>query len=305
MGKVVLPGGLTIALFLGALAYYNVSVTGNPLRLPYVVHESTYGQCPLFLWDSPPSTKVYRHAVLKEYHHQWSRDAYRRQQHALGWIREKATSLIAMWRFFLGVALTIPLVVIPRFVHHPTLRFALASTTLLLAASSAVAWMLPHYLAPTAPLLFLVVTVALRCLGTAQRAGQRVGPSLVGAVVLLHTVTLVAAIVPYCQQPQTGWQWQRARLLETLEQTPGQHLVLVHYGGQHNVHAEWVYNRADIDGAKVVWARDMGDQCNQPLLDYFRHHRVWHVDADAEPVRFVEFSTRDETMPTSVSPGPD
>jgi hypothetical protein len=49
---------------------------------------------------------------------------------------------------------------------------------------------------------------------------------------------------------------------------------------QHNVDHEWIYNAADIDSSKVVWARDMGDGQNQELLDYFRDRRVWRLNGD-------------------------
>jgi hypothetical protein len=73
----------------------------------------------------------------------------------------------------------------------------------------------------------------------------------------------------------------RARIAALLEKTPGQHLVIVHYSPQHNSQAEWVYNRADIDAAKVVWAREIPGIDMAPLLAYFRDRRVWVVDADS------------------------
>jgi hypothetical protein len=65
-----------------------------------------------------------------------------------------------------------------------------------------------------------------------------------------------------------------------LDALPGNHLVIVHYGPNHTPHLEWVYNRADIDASKVVWARDMGDRENQELLRYFKDRRVWCIDPD-------------------------
>jgi hypothetical protein len=41
---------------------------------------------------------------------------------------------------------------------------------------------------------------------------------------------------------------------------------------------DWVYNEADIDNARVVWARDMGGSANKELTDYFEHRRVWLLE---------------------------
>jgi hypothetical protein len=42
-----------------------------------------------------------------------------------------------------------------------------------------------------------------------------------------------------------------------LKEEQGRHLVIVRYGPRHSEHDEWVYNEAEIDGARVLWARDM------------------------------------------------
>jgi hypothetical protein len=65
-----------------------------------------------------------------------------------------------------------------------------------------------------------------------------------------------------------------------LQKHPGPQLVIVGYGSHHDVDHEWVYNHADIDGSKIVWARDMGKEQNRELLRYFNARQVWFVHGD-------------------------
>ena len=98
---------------------------------------------------------------------------------------------------------------------------------------------------------------------------------------LLVSAIASFAIVQYLQPPK--WHMIRAGILRELEQGKERHLVIVRYGQNHSVRQEWVYNRADIDGAKVVWAREMGPQADRELLDYFNDRRVLLLQADQLP----------------------
>ncbi len=65
-----------------------------------------------------------------------------------------------------------------------------------------------------------------------------------------------------------------------LSKQPGGQLAIVRYGADHHPIDEWVYNRADIDHAKVIWARDMGAAGNLELIRYYRDRSVWLVEPD-------------------------
>jgi len=63
---------------------------------------------------------------------------------------------------------------------------------------------------------------------------------------------------------------------------PGQHLVLVRYAKDHNSGEEYVFNSADIDHAKTVWAREIPGVDLSPLLTYFRDRDVWLFQPDED-----------------------
>jgi hypothetical protein len=81
----------------------------------------------------------------------------------------------------------------------------------------------------------------------------------------------------------------RAVLVKKLERIPGKHLVIVRYAELHNPHNEWVFNGADIDDGKVVWARDMGPAQNEKLLAYFKDRQIWVVMADSAPKQIAPY----------------
>ena len=78
-------------------------------------------------------------------------------------------------------------------------------------------------------------------------------------------------------------------VLNQLEHTEGQHLVIVRYRPEHDyITDEWVFNGADIDGSKVVWARDMGPK-NAELLQYFSKRKAWLIEPDTQPSRLSPY----------------
>jgi hypothetical protein len=45
-------------------------------------------------------------------------------------------------------------------------------------------------------------------------------------------------------------------------------------------YSESVYTDADIDGAQVVWAREMNPDQNRRLLEYFKDRKVWLLELE-------------------------
>ena len=76
----------------------------------------------------------------------------------------------------------------------------------------------------------------------------------------------------------------RASVAARLSGLPGGQLAIVRYGADHNPLDDWVYNEANIDGAKIVWAREMNRERTAKLIDYYRDRLVWLIEPDRDPM---------------------
>src|SRR5262249_45174287 len=87
----------------------------------------------------------------------------------------------------------------------------------------------------------------------------------------------------------------RADLLRSLQSSGERHLILVRYSENHIPDDEWVYNDADIDNARVVWARDMGTAANRELVRYFGGRQVWILEPDHLPQALHKYTDASDT----------
>ncbi len=75
-----------------------------------------------------------------------------------------------------------------------------------------------------------------------------------------------------------------------LARLPGRQLVFVRYHyPRHVFQDEWVYNEADIDTARVVWARDLGPEEDEQLRRYYPDRKAWLLEPDLRPPRLAPY----------------
>lgn len=287
--QIVLPVVLFLLLAASWMGFYNYRVTGDPFRLPYQIHESTYGIVPIFLWQSLNAEPKYNHIILEIFYRS-SIIMYFKQRSLKGWLIYSIIKILRFYLFFFGI-IFIPsmlfLAVSRKLWHRRNVMFPFGICTLMMAALLTEMWFFPHYAAPITCLCLLLVVESLRHARHYTWQGQRIGKYYVRGVLPLLLVSAIAsfasfAVANYLNQP-SAWYLDKARILRELEQGMEQHLVIVRYDQNHSEHHEWVYNRADIDGAKVVWAREMDTQADKELLEYFKNRRVWLLQADQIP----------------------
>jgi hypothetical protein len=163
-------------------------------------------------------------------------------------------------------------------------------------------YFIAHYVAAITTAIYALVLQAMRYLRLWRWRGKQAGLALVRAIpavcVLLFMVRAAApqlhiptpVDMKHTWESESNQNLDRARVLAQLKALPGDQLVIVRYNQYHNLNNEWVYNRADIDRAKVVWARDMGDSGNAELIRYFPQRRVWLAQPDLAPPRLSPYS---------------
>jgi|HubBroStandDraft_5_1064220.scaffolds.fasta_scaffold28283_2 hypothetical protein len=294
MGRVVLPLILILAITGAAMGYYFWRVTGDPLVMPYQVDRQTYAMAPYFIWQHARPEPLYGHAVMRNFYQGWEYHDYLSGMTPLGYVRRWLYEIYALWKFYAGPALTIPLLAFGCIFRDRKMRLPLVVAGFVAAGTLLAVWTGAHYVAAATGLLFLLVVQCMRHLRVWCWAGKPVGAALVRAVPAICVAMIclrlcaVATSAPI-EQPWPRGNLKRAAILHQLETGPDQHLIIVRYGPEHGSHIEWVYNRADIDGAKVVWARDMGEEQNQELLRYFSERRVWVLYADESPPRLEPY----------------
>jgi hypothetical protein len=73
--------------------------------------------------------------------------------------------------------------------------------------------------------------------------------------------------------------------------------VFVRYWPQHIFQNDWVYNAADIDHERIVWARDLGSSEDQKLLHYYPDRVAWLLEPDATPPKLSPYRAEEQPKP--------
>ncbi len=291
VGNVVVPVVAVLTVAAAAMGYYNRVVTHDAVKMPYQVHEETYGVSPLFIWKPLRRSPEFRHTVMRDFQLGWALDAYRKQSDPAGFVAMKSDMVMRVWYYIVGPALTVPLVFCFPSMRQRRFAFLLSVILLVLFAAVLVPWTMPHYLGPALPAVLVLLILGLRHLRTWKREGRPVGRFLFCAILFAYLLVFFVGAAWHVYAGGNGWQYDRARIVDQLGQSSGRHLVVVRYRPTHHPISEWVYNDADIDSAKIVWAREMGPNDNIRLLEYFHDRRIWFLDADVRTPQLVEHLT--------------
>jgi len=271
----------------------NKGVTGSWTTLPYMLSRYQYGVPASFTFQpnplphralTPEQDLDYRAQSIV--HGEGSDSA----SHYMGRLGER----LHFYRFFFypPLLLALPALLAASAARRRDLLWAVGVVLLFTLGDNFYPYFYPHYVAALTCVFVMASVAALECLGRWQ-AG-RAAASIVVMLTIAHflfwfgmrcgnqTLLFTAARYDTADFINFGDAEGRARINGQLAALAGKHLVFVRYGPQHLFH-EWIHNAADIDGADVVWAADLGYDQNQALLEYYPTRRAWLVKPDAQP----------------------
>jgi hypothetical protein len=291
---------LPLALIIAAgswMAYYDYKVFGNPLTPPYKINRATYAVVPYWVWQHPGPEPVYRHAAIRNFYAGEELGYFKRLGNLRGFLSETFFfKVLGGILFFAGFALVPTFILLPRALLDRRIRFLVVCVTVVIFGVMNETFFIPHYLAAITAALYASGLQAMRHLRLWKPSGQPVGAAIVRFAITLCIFLAVLRLwaeplhIGLGRWPSRAWtsMWsgpgrlgaERARIEATLEHLPGKQLVMVRYSPGHSSLEEWVYNAPDIDGSKVIWAREMAAPDNCELIHYYKDRQVWLVQPD-------------------------
>jgi hypothetical protein len=289
--KVVLPLSVCIAGTLAFIGYYNWRLTGNALLMPHVLNTRTYHSTPLFLWEHNKPELKYHNQQFEDFYNGWEREDYKTTWHDVLGVTAEKVARLGVVLFWPGALFLLP--AIPLALRDRKMRLLLVTLLVCVAGVFVVIWSAPHYAAPVTCVVYALLVQAVRHLRLMKWKTRAVGVALSRALVVLLVLETGINVGRRACDPM-WWTCagdpSRVTVMKQIEKLPGKHLILVRYAEDHNIHDEWVYNGADIDGSKVIWARELDKEQNDKLLAYFKGRRVWLVEPDLDNTEIKPYS---------------
>src|SRR5437868_5784285 len=257
------------------LAYDNYRVTGHPLRLPYRQYYQEYEIVPPFSFiPLSTSPRTFQHFYLESRMlgtYQRARDWHLLVDRPIDW-------LVLLRVYYGNLIWLFPLAIFASSLWYSRrTRFPTVLVVVIGVASVTEVWWYPHYAAPFAAALFVLVVQSLRYLRQWKYNGRAVGRCLVCAMPVAIAVNMLwfglRDIATYRVQAKTPTKEEMEKTL--LAERLGRHVIFVRYREGDTEHREWVYNLADIDAAPVIWAHDLGPEENKRLMQYYAGRSFW------------------------------
>jgi hypothetical protein len=284
--------------------FQNHAVTGSWTTLPEALSQYQYG-VPASLTFQPHVTPHRDLTPQQQMDYRMQRGFRGEKPETLITYLQRLEYRVRFYRFFFLPPLYVSLIFfLFRLREYRFLWIAIAGLLFALGTNFFPAFQL-HYVAAITCLFILMSITGLETIGRSSIGGEHTG---LDAMRLLLALCAAHFIFWYGLHLADRWDVSAAiRRFETwdainhgnperrvsvnrkIEAIPGKLLVFVRYGPRHIFQDEWVYNAADIDSARVVYARDLGTDADEELRRYYPEREVWLLEPDFQVPQVTRF----------------
>lgn len=278
-------GTLIFALGLVWTGYDNKAVTGSPFLLPHAVYQKRFQTQPVFWFQPLAPEPVFPNPRLAASHgiNGWEAVHY----HDLGTGSQRVWRSLLSSFWWLGLTLGVPVLltlIVPVAWRDPIYRKMAIVTGAVVLALSAETFRAQHYAAPGWAALCLMIAIWVEPAWELRIHNLRLGKPLVLLALISPAIVVLLPHVFRTMQGSTGWvktngrntptgaNWtiRRADLIRKLSHKDRDQLVIVRYPSPYwRATEEWVYNGADIDHQRVIFALDLGAEKDPALLEHY------------------------------------
>ncbi len=292
MAKPAAVAALATLPVIGISLAQNKAVTGNWTTLPYQLSQYQYGVPTTFTFQAVPAP----HRTLTR-EQQLDYEQQSQVHDASGDYWARWVSRLRFYRFFFLAPLYLVAALFLLRLRERRFRWVLFTILLFSLGTNFYPYFYSHYIAALTCLFVLIAVIGLERLSQWNEFAAQIVLVLCFAHFLFwygihasRNADLDAALSPYETGDNINHGDPRGRIAITrrLDAAPGRQLVFVRYSPVHQFE-EWVHNAADIDSARIVWARDLGAEENQTLLRYYSDRNAWLLEPDARPPRLEPY----------------
>ena len=209
------------------------------------------------------------------------------------------------YRFFFLPPLYIALIACAFGWRDRRLCWIAATLALFAIGTNLFPYLLVHYLAAVTCLFLLLNVLGLQRLSLTRIRDVPVGIEIARILIVLclsefafwYTLHLFETPDLYPVLEFETWDGinhsnpqRRIEVKRQLDQVKGQLLVFVRYSAHHVYQNEWVWNEADIDHSRIVYARDLGAAEDQQLVHYYPRRKILLLEPDGRVPRLSTYS---------------
>jgi hypothetical protein len=202
-----------------------------------------------------------------------------------------------------------------RVFHDRRVRFLAICLGVLTVGMMVEIFLIPHYMAPFTAAIYALGLQGMRHMRVFRPGDQPVGMALVRLTMVVLIVMCGFRLyaqplhLSFPEWPSSTWNFSwygpdvfgkdRVEVERKLESLPGGQIAIVRYSAEHNPQDEWIYNAANIDQSKVIWAREMDPANNRELFQYYKDRKVWLVLPDTRPVTVSPYPVSGQITPSA------